>query len=274
MNSLFSMTRRHLLAMAISTVGIVAAAAPATAQTPDALKTAGKVRIGMLVDFPPYGILNENNEPDGYDADVAKLFAERLGVPIEIVQLTGPNRIPNLLTGRIDIVIGSLTITPERAKQVQFSSPYSVAPTVIIGVRDLKAEKLEDLSGVSVAVPRAGSQDLVLTKSAPKDTQIQRFDDDASASQALLSGQVQTLAASMSVVAQIQKASPAGTFEVKFPLYTSLFGMAMRPGEEELLTWSNAFIAENIANGKLSELNKKWFGEDLPAMEIPDYITK
>lgn len=247
---------------------------PASAQSLEAIKAAGKIKIGMQVDFPPYGILNDKNEPDGYEADVAKLFAERLGVTAEIVPVTGPNRIPNLLTGRLDVLIASLSITPERAKQVLFSNPYAAVDVVVYGRKDLNAHALSDLGGVTVAVPRASAQDMALTKTAPKDTQIQRFDDDPASTQALLSGQVQAIAAGTTVVMQIEKIAPADTFETKFALYQSVFGIAMRPDQEKLLDWTNEFVAKAIADGSLNTIHKKWFGKDLPAMKTPDFIKR
>src|SRR5690606_39594113 len=91
------------------------------AETIDQVKEKGELTVGMLVDFPPYGILNTENKPDGYDADVARLLAKDLGVKVNIVPVTGPNRIPFLLTNKVDMLVASLAITPERAKQVQFS---------------------------------------------------------------------------------------------------------------------------------------------------------
>jgi hypothetical protein len=88
------------------------------------IKKKGEITIGMLVDFPPYGTTNAQNQPDGYDADVAKLLAKDWGVKANIVPVTGPNRIPFLLTNKVDLLVASLAITPERAKQVQFSTPY------------------------------------------------------------------------------------------------------------------------------------------------------
>src|SRR3546814_12181523 len=76
-----------------------------------------ELTIGMLVDFPPYGIMNTENKPDGYDADVARQLAKDLGVKLNIVPVTGPNRIPYLLTNKVDVLIASLAITPARAEQ-------------------------------------------------------------------------------------------------------------------------------------------------------------
>ena len=88
----------------------------ASAQTVADIKKKGEITVGMLVDFPPYGTMNTSNQPDGYDADVAKLLAKDLGVKLNLVPVTGPNRIPFLLTNKLDLLVASLAITPERAK--------------------------------------------------------------------------------------------------------------------------------------------------------------
>ncbi|HYD65464.1 transporter substrate-binding domain-containing protein, partial [Azospirillum sp.] len=108
-----SITRRLALAGA-AVAAVVAMAVPAGAQTVAEIKGKGKVTIGMLVDFPPFGITTADGKPDGYDADVAKLLAKHMGVPVEIVPVTGPNRIPYLLTNKVDVLVASLGITEER----------------------------------------------------------------------------------------------------------------------------------------------------------------
>ena len=86
-------TRRHLIAAsaALATVTLLSTWAPAaSAQTADEIKKKGTLTVGMLVDFPPYGTVDASNNPDGYDADVAKLLAKDLGVKLNLVPVTGP----------------------------------------------------------------------------------------------------------------------------------------------------------------------------------------
>src|SRR5690606_3159838 len=96
---------------------------PSQAQTLDELKEKGSVRVGVMIDFPPYGLMNEQNEPDGYDPEVAKMLAEYLGVEAEIIPVTSTNRIPFLQSNQLDLLIASLAITEERAQQIDFSEP-------------------------------------------------------------------------------------------------------------------------------------------------------
>ena len=239
----------------------------ASAQSLADLKKKGKITVGMLVDFPPYGILNNSNQPDGYDADVAKLLAKEWGVTADIVGVTGPNRIPFLLTNKVDMLIASLAITPERAKQVLFSKPYSAASIVLFGATKTAIKGPENLKGLRVGVARASTQDVAVTKAAPEGTQIRRFDDDASAMQALLSGQVDAIGCSLTVAAQIAKRAPAGQFENKFQLLQQNMAVALRPGQDDVATAVNEFIAKYTANGELNKLYQKWLGADLPKLD-------
>lgn len=258
-----NITRRA--AVAIMGAGLMAAAAslPALAQTVESIKSAGSVKIGMLVDFPPFGIMNENNQPDGYDADVAKLLAKEWGVEAQIVPVTGPNRIPYLQSNQVDLLVASLGITEERAKSVDFSEPYAGISIGVFGAADAEVTKAEDLSGKTIGVARASTQDTAVTKIAPQDATIQRFDDDASAVQALLSGQVELIGVSNVVAAQIEQAAP-GRFNQKLELSQQVQGIAVRKGSSELLEAVNAFLEKVKADRQLSAIHEKWLGTPLP----------
>ncbi len=189
------------------------------------------------MDFPPYGTVDASNKPDGYDADVARLLAKDLGVTLNLVPVTGPNRIPFLLTNKVDVLVASLAVTPERAKQVQFSRPYSAATIVLYGDKKTPIKTPADLKGVRVAVARASTQDTALTAMAPEGTEIRRFDDDASAMQALMSGQVDAIGCSTTVAAQIAKRA-GDAYENKLVLKQQFMAVAMRqaparPGEDD-----------------------------------------
>jgi polar amino acid transport system substrate-binding protein len=238
----------------------------ATAQTVAEIKKKGELTIGMLVDFPPYGTMNASNQPDGYDADVARLLARDLGVKLNLIPVTGPNRIPFLLTNKVDLLVASLAITPERAKQVQFSRPYAAASIVLYGDKKASMKVAADLKGKRIGVARASTQDVALTAVAPEGTEIRRFDDDASAMQALMSGQVDAIGCSTTVAAQIDKRAPAGSFENKFLLRQQVMGIVMRPGQAELLKAIDDFVDHNTANGELNKLYRKWLETDLPKM--------
>lgn len=258
-------TRRAFAALGL-VAGASLLAAPAWAQSLEELKKKGEVNVGLLVDFPPYGTTNAQNQPDGYDADVARLLSKDWGVKVNLVPVTGPNRIPFLLTNKVDLLIASLAITPERAKQVQFSQPYSAATIVLYGPKKTAIKAAADLKPLKVGVARASTQDVALTAVAPQGTEIRRFDDDASAMQALMSGQVDAIGCSTTVAAQIDKRQP-NTYEPKFTLRQQEMAVAMRPGQDALLKSVNEFVAKNTANGELNKLYRKWLQTDLPKMQ-------
>lgn len=260
--------RRTLVTAAAALAGsalLAPFASQAVAQTVEALKQKGSITVGMLVDFPPYGTVDASNKPDGYDADVAKLLAKDLGLKLDLVPVTGPNRIPFLLTNKVDVLIASLAVTPERAKQVQFSRPYSAATIVLYGAKKAAVKSPADLKGVRVGVARASTQDTALTAIAPEGTEIRRFDDDASAMQALLSGQVDAIGCSTTVAAAIAKRA-GDAFEQKLVLRQQFMAVAMRQGQPELLKAMDDFVARHIASGELDKLYRKWLQTELPAL--------
>jgi polar amino acid transport system substrate-binding protein len=239
-----------------------------TANAADALQeiqSRGTLKVGMLVDFPPYGLMNEQNQPDGYDADVAKLLAQDMGIKLQLVPVTGPNRIPYLLSGQVDVLVASLGITPERARSVDFSEPYAAITIGVYGKDDVKVAKPEDLAGKTVAVARASTQDTAVTKVAPPSATIRRFDSDAAALQALISGQVPLVGCSNVCYLTIQKLAP-GKYNKKFELSSQVQGIAVKPGEQKLLGRVNQFIDKIKANGELDKVNQKWLGEAMPAV--------
>lgn len=237
----------------------------AQAQTLSEIKQKGTLTVGILIDFAPYGTVDASNQPDGYDADVAKLLAKDWGVKLNLVPVTGPNRIPYLLTNKVDLLVASFSPTPERAKQVQFSRPHSAATIVLFGSKKIQIKSPADLKGVRVAVARASTQDTALTSIAPEGTDIRRFDDDASAMQALLSGQVDAIGCATTVAAQIAK-RVGDVYENKLVLRQQFMAPAMRLGQADLLKNVNAFVAKYTENGELNKLYVKWLGTELPKM--------
>ena len=108
------------VALAFSMLG-----APAQADVLDDIRQAKKVRIAIDLAIPPFGMTDDKVQPSGSDVDLRQLLATDLGVELEIVPTTGSSRIPCLQTGKADLVVSTLSITPERAKVIDFSIPYA-----------------------------------------------------------------------------------------------------------------------------------------------------
>lgn len=260
--------RRLTTTLAAATLcgpALMSLATTATAQTVDEIRKKGTLTVGILVDFPPYGTVDTSNQPDGYDADVAKLLAKEWGVKLNLVPVTGPNRIPYLLTHKVDLLVASFSPTPERAKQVQFARPHSAATIVLFGQKKLAIKTPADLKGVRVAVARASTQDTALTAIAPEGADIRRFDDDASAMQALMAGQVDALGCATTIAAQIARRA-GDVYEVKLVLRQQYMAIAMRLGQPDLLKSVDAFVGKHVGNGELNKLYRKWLQTELPAL--------
>jgi polar amino acid transport system substrate-binding protein len=261
------MTFKRLLAAALLLLGL-AAAPRAHAQTVDEILTRGTINIGVLVDLPPYGILNDRQEPDGYDIEVAKLLGGYMGVKVNLVPLTSPNRIPFLVTGKVDLIVATFGITPERAKQVMFSIPYSAIENVVFAPKDKQIASIADLKGLRVGVPRGTVQDVILSKTLGSAVKIARFDDDPSTYQALLAGQVDAIAETGLTGDSFYAQHPEGNIERKFILLQQPNGITMRKDQWNLHQWVNTFVYFIKNNGELAALHDKWFHKPLPNLPV------
>lgn len=252
--------------LAVLAFGTLAFNSPAQADTLDDIKKAGKVRIAIDLAIPPFGMTDDKMQPAGSDVDLARLLAKDLGVELEIVTTTGPTRIPFLQTNKADLVVSTLSITPERAKVVDFSIPYADHPSVVAGMKSDAIKQMSDLDGKKVAVVRGTTQDTDLTRQA-KGAQLIRYEDDATMALAFASGQVDVLATARSLLPAISKKNPARTLESKITMQTNYLAIGMRKGEPRLLEWVNNWVRTNLQNGKLVAIYKTHHGVDIdPAM--------
>jgi len=159
-------TTRRLL---IATAALTALSALGTAQAQTALDDVMKaktIKIGVPTDFPPYGFVGTDLQPQGLDVDTARLIATKLGVKIELVPVTSANRIPYLQTKKADLVISTLGKTPEREKVIDFTVAYSPFFQAVFGPKSMTLTSFADLAGKTVAVTRGAIEDQELTKVA------------------------------------------------------------------------------------------------------------
>ena len=157
-------SRRLIAGLALATLSL--SFAPAQADTLDNIKKAGKVRIAIDTAIPPFGMIDDKLQPTGSDVDTAQLVARDLGVSLEIVTTTGPTRIPMLQTDKADLVVSTLSITPDRAKVIDFSIPYADHPSVVASLSTVPLKEMSDLVGKKVAVVRGTTQDTALPQQA------------------------------------------------------------------------------------------------------------
>ncbi len=238
------------------------------AQTIADLIKKGKVTIGVISGTPPFGSANAQGEPIGYDIDVANLIGRYLGLPVELVPLTPPARIPTLEAGKVDFLVATLAPTPERAKSVLFSMPYSGFELSIVGPVGTKYASLHDLVKKRVGVSRGSTNDTALSRSAPTGTNIIRYEDDATTVQALLTNQVDVISIPSTMALDVIKTRAQGKIELKFPYSVQPNSMTVRKGGYEMLQWLNTFISYVRVNGELDAISRKWSGAPLPNLPV------
>ncbi|MGH6859655.1 MAG: transporter substrate-binding domain-containing protein, partial [Phyllobacterium sp.] len=196
------------LGACISVVMAMTLSAHAADSTLDQIIQRGTINVGVGLGTPPYGLIDANMQPDGYDVSLARLIARDLGVKINLVDTTAANRVPALTSGKLDMVVYSFSITAERAKAISFTNTVYVDNQVYIAPSDKLVSRVEDLAGKNIGVTRASTNDIAVTKRAPAGTQIQRYDDDASTSQALFAGQVEGIVTSGALAKAVEEKNP------------------------------------------------------------------
>lgn len=263
-----SITSSNVVGSAPTAVQAPAAGgASAGTNTLDQVIAAKKVRIAVPQEFPPFGSIDKDMKPQGYDIDVATMLAEALKVELELVPVTSDNRIPFLQTNKVDMIIASLGANPERAKSIYFSRAYAPFFSGIYGGENAKVASYTDLVPYKIGVTQGALEDLELTKKAPPEASIQRFKDNSLTVSALLAGQVDLIATSNAVAARIIKENPDKKVSQKFIMKNSPCYIGIRRGDLDLLQWINVFVSSKKMGGDLDTLSRKWFGE--PLGELP-----
>lgn len=254
-----------LLLLGLAVLAGPARAQPAAGLTTDEIIKRGKIQIAIDTNNPPWGMLDANMQPEGIDIAVAQLLAKYMGVQLEIVPVTSQNRIPFIVTGKADLVMATLTITPERALQIWFSDPYAAQESIIMAPEGTSITSFDDLKGKKVSVVRGAIQDPMVVKLAPG-ANMMRFDTDASTIQALVTKQVDATATGFLIPAQTNRQVPGAHFEKKLSLGWQHIAIGLRRGNIDLLRWVNTFIYHTRNNGELAAIFKKYSGVDLPPL--------
>jgi polar amino acid transport system substrate-binding protein len=139
----------------------------AAAGTLDDVKARGKMVAGVRYDSPPFGSLDASGKPVGFDIDLIQEVGKRLGVTVEMVQVTAKTRIPMLETGKIDVIAAALTHTRERDKVVDFSISYLLDGQKLLVPKGSPIRSYADLTGKTVAAVQGSYNEATIRKLAP-----------------------------------------------------------------------------------------------------------
>lgn len=222
----------------------------------------GVIRVGMST-FVPWAMKDKKGELIGFEIDVAKKLAEDMGVKIEFVPTAWSGIIPALLTGKFDVIIGGMGITPQRNLKVNFTIPYEYSGMSMVAHQKKAAgfNSLQDFnkSDVTIAVRMGTTAEQAARKFMPQ-ARLKLFENESQALQELNLGRVHAVVSS----------APMPVFHaLKYPdkLFVPLsdnftrepIGFALRKGDHDALNYFNNWIRNMHAQGFLKEKTEYWF---------------
>lgn len=222
----------------------------------------GVIRVGMST-FVPWAMRDKNGELIGFEIDVAKKLAEDMGVKVEFVPTNWSGIIPALLTGKFDVIIGGMGITPQRNLKVNFSVPYDYTGMSLVAHRK-KAEGFRTLadfnrSGVTIAARIGTTAEAAAKKYLPNAT-LTLFENETQALQELALGRVHAVVASAPLPRFQALKYPEKLFvPLAEPFTKEPIGFAVTKGDPDALNYFDNWIRVKQADGFLAETKHRWF---------------
>ncbi|MGN6581334.1 MAG: ABC transporter substrate-binding protein [Bordetella sp.] len=221
----------------------------------------GTLRVGDCLSFAPFGFMDQNGKPDGYDVDLAKELAKEMGVKLDMVDTTSANRIPNLQTSKVDVVFCNFTRNLERAKEIEFTTPYVVASEAMLVRKDSGIHSAKDMANRTIATVKGSTNgDEVRSMGIP--VKIQEYDSSQAAILAVKQGQADAMIEDTNFLAYQAKLDPSlmVTDDALVPLEYNAFGV--KQGDQVWLNYLNLYLFNINASGLNKQLYRKWFGVD------------
>lgn len=228
------------------------------------VKARGKLIAGVKTDFPPFGFVDEKGVNKGFDPDIAKALAKELfgkEEAVEFVTVTSANRIPFLTTGKIDIILASMTITEERKKVIDYSIPYFMSGHLILIHKDSKIEKYQDLAGKKVSTTQGSTGDIVIGELVPTAERI-KFQHNSESLQAMKDRRTEAFIQDDVLLLDLQKRNPELKIVGWPPFRPAPYGLGMRKGDKEWVDFVDATLTKMQKTGDYQKLWDKWFGEN------------
>ncbi len=220
------------------------------------------IRVGMST-FVPWAMKDKHGKLIGFEIDVARQLAKDMGVEVEFVPTAWSGIIPALMTGKFDVIIGGMGITPERNLKVNFTMPYDYSGMSMVAHKQ-KAQGFTSLADfntkdVNIAVRMGTTAEQAARKYLPK-ARLRLFENESQALQELNLGRVHAVVSS----------APMPMFHaLKYPdkLFVPLeenftkepIGFAIRKGDHDALNYFNNWIINMHASGFLKEKKAFWF---------------
>lgn len=263
---------KKLLTIAALTL---AYAAPANADTLDDVLDAGKLRCGVVLDFPPIGYRDANNEPAGFDVDYCKDLAKALEVEAEVLPVTWAERLPLIVTGRADVVFGATSDSLERARTVGFTIPYAIYYAQGVVGKDTGIKTIEDIRGkrVAAALGTVPEQEwLKIAKEWGEENLYQSYQSENEVFLAVAQGKADIGITTNTAVKPIVEQYDTIVAGPRMPWtadYTSVVGKRQ---DVSWLNYLNLFVTHQVRSGRYQELWGNYVGGEAPELRIPGVL--
>ena len=238
----------------------------------ETVKRRGAIKIGLSL-FMPWAMRDRNGELIGFEIDVGRKLAEDMGVEAEFIPTAWDGIIPALISGKFDVIISGLSITPQRNLTVNFTQPYAYTGATIVANRRLtEGFSVDDYNSpeVSFAVRRGTLSAVVVANTFP-DAELLLFDDEAATMQEVLNGTAHATIASEPAPSRYSRTYP----DILYVPFDVLFdeqseGFAVRKGDPDALNFFNHWISIHLRSGWLQARHDYWFKTDEWAGQVPE----
>ena len=254
-----------ILASVLLAVGITAcnekepANAQKTTSTIEQLKQAGKVRIGVFSDKPPFGYVDAQGKSQGFDVEIAKAITKDLlgdANKAEFVLVEAANRAEYLVSNKVDIILANFTVTPARKEVVDFANPYMKVALGVVSKDGGVITDIEQLKGKTLLLNKGTTADAYFTKNYP-DIKTLKFEQNTETFEALRDGRGDALAHDNTLLFAWAKENPGFTVGIKNLGDQDTIAPAVKKGDTELLNWLNAEIQKLGKEGVLKQAYDK-----------------
>ncbi len=232
----------------------------------EALKERGVFVLGLDDSLPPLGFRDENNDIVGYDIDLAKEVARRLGVEFQAQPIDWDAKEMELATGKIDCIWNGLTMTPEREAALAFTKAYLDNEQVLVVRAESGIAGLADMADKRLGVQSGSTaQDVVSADAAFADSLKETifFKDNLTALNDLLVGGIDGVVMDSVVAAYDIAQSGKPLVTVAEPLAKEKYGIAFRKDNIKLRDEVQALLEQMAADGTVTAISERWFGRDM-----------
>ncbi len=231
------------------------------------------LRIGMDLSYPPFEMINDRGEPDGVSVGIARALSDYLHRPLQIENIPFVGLLPSLQTRKIDLIISSITDTPERRKSMAFSDPYLTIGLGALVRNNASISKIQDLNrpNVKVAVRQGTTGQLWAQKNLRNATTLV-FDQEAAAVLEVLQKKVDAFLYDEMSIWKHHHEHPLETQALFFTLQQDSWAIGLRLSDVELRHQVNQFLKvfreekgfEQLGNRYLQEQKKGFAQEGIP----------